>query len=153
MKEQVRCQIKKIRVREIHNDVRGHMNELLAKAIDQQKLDTVLTQRRWRKILEYIRAEGGLNIDKLYHASERRGYIEDPGAGERAGKLAEPHNLAAIVSSGLMGPDFYNVAEYTYELQMTMFQAVGGMDRIAEAITSRDRKYYHRRGSYNKNQY
>ena len=36
-----------------------------------------------------------------------------------------------------MGPDFYNVAEYTYELQMTMFQAVGGMDKIAEAITSR----------------
>ncbi len=33
-----------------------------------------------------------------------------------------------------MDPDFYNVAEYTYELQMTMFQAVGGMDRIAKAL-------------------
>jgi monoamine oxidase len=36
--------------------------------------------------------------------------------------------------SGLMDPDFYNVAEYTYELQMTMFQAVGGMDQIAKAL-------------------
>ena len=128
---------KKVRVREIHNDIRGHLNELLAKAVDQNKLDESLTKEDGEKILEYIRAEGGLNIDKLYRASERRGYIENPGAGDRAGKLAEPHKLAAIVSSGLMGPDFYNVAEYTYELQMTMFQAVGGMDKIAEAITSR----------------
>jgi monoamine oxidase len=126
---------KKIRVREIHNDVRGHLNELLAKAVDQQKLDESLTKEDCEKILEYIRAEGGLNIDKLYRASERRGFIESPGAGDRPGKLAEPHKLAEIVSSGLMGADFYNVAEYTYELQMTMFQAVGGMDKIAEAIT------------------
>jgi monoamine oxidase len=128
---------KKIRVREIHNDVRGHLNELLAKAVDQQKLDESLTKEDGEKILEYIRAEGGLNIDKLYRASERRGYIEDPAAGDRAGKLAEPHKLSAIVSSGLMGADFYNVAEYTYELQMTMFQAVGGMDKIAQAITAK----------------
>ena len=33
-----------------------------------------------------------------------------------------------------MDPDFYNVAEYTYELQMSMFQAVGGMDKIASAL-------------------
>jgi monoamine oxidase len=128
---------KKIRAREIHNDVRGYMNELLAKAIDQQQLDTRLTKEDSEKVLEYIRAEGGLNIDKLYKASERRGFIEPPGAGDKPGKLGEPHRLADIVASGLMGPDFYNVAEYTYELQMTMFQAVGGMDRIAHAITSK----------------
>jgi monoamine oxidase len=37
----------------------------------------------------------------------------------------------------LLDPDFYNVAEYTYELQMTMFQAVGGMDQIALALEKR----------------
>jgi len=128
---------KKIRVREVHNDVRGHLNEWLAKAVDQHKLDEGLTKEDGEKILEYIRAEGGLNIDKLYRASDRRGYIVNPGAGDRPGKIAEPHKLADIVSSGLMGPDFYNVAEYTYELQMTMFQAVGGMDKIAEAIAGK----------------
>ncbi|HMF73014.1 MAG TPA: flavin monoamine oxidase family protein [Flavitalea sp.] len=128
---------KKIRAREIHNDVRGYMNEWLAKAFDQQKLDAAFTKEDGEKILEYVRAEGGLNIDKLYRASERRGYTESPGAGDRAGKLGEPHKLADIVSSGLMSPDFYNVAEYTYELQMTMFQAIGGMDKIAEAITDK----------------
>jgi monoamine oxidase len=35
-----------------------------------------------------------------------------------------------------MDPDFYNVAEYTYELQMTLFQAVGGMDKIASAFAA-----------------
>jgi len=39
-----------------------------------------------------------------------------------------------MLQSGLLDPDFYNVAEYTYELQGTLFQAVGGMDRIAAAF-------------------
>lgn len=125
---------KKIRMREIHNDMRGYMTELLAKAIDQGAIDTKLTREDVQKVIEYLRAEGGLDIDKLYKASARRGYIEAPGAGERAGKLGEANALADMISSGLLDPDFYNVAEYTYELQMTMFQAKGGMDNIAKAL-------------------
>ena len=125
---------KKVRVREIHNDVRGYICEMLSKAIDQDKIDTALTKEDKEKIVEYLRAEGGLNIDKLYRASDRRGFTESPGAAERAGKIADPYRLADIIESGFMSPDFYNVAEYTYELQMTMFQAVGGMDQIAGAL-------------------
>jgi monoamine oxidase len=115
---------KKVRAREIHNDMRGYLNELLAKTVSQHQLDASLTAEDSAKVLEYLRAEGGLDIDKLYKASARRGYLEQPGAGNRIGKLGDPHRLADIVSSGLLDPDFYNVAEYTYELQMTMFQAV-----------------------------
>jgi monoamine oxidase len=43
-------------------------------------------------------------------------------------------HLLAMLQSGLLDPDFYNVAEYTYELQGTLFQAVGGMDKIAVAL-------------------
>jgi monoamine oxidase len=125
---------KKIRVREIHNDMRGYTAELLAKAIDQSKLDTGLTAEDTQKLLEYLRAEGGLDIDKLYKVSSRRGYTEMPGAGDRPGKIADAHKLADIISSGLLDPDFYNVAEYTFELQMTMLQATGGMDQIARAF-------------------
>ncbi|MDF2192630.1 flavin monoamine oxidase family protein [Paraflavitalea sp. CAU 1676] len=125
---------KKVRVREVHNDVRGYLSELLAKAVDSQQVDAALTKEDAQKVVEYLRAEGGLDIDKLYKASARRGYIEAPGAGEKAGRIGEPHTLANIVRSGLLDPDFYNVAEYTYELQMTMFQAVGGMDKIAQAF-------------------
>lgn len=125
---------KKIRVREIHNDMRGYTTELLAKAIDSSKLDTGLTAEDNQKLLEYLRAEGGLDIDKLYKVSSRRGYTEMPGAGDRPGKIAEAHKLADIIRSGLLDPDFYNVAEYTFELQMTMLQASGGMDQIAKAF-------------------
>ncbi|MEZ2334523.1 FAD-dependent oxidoreductase [Mucilaginibacter sp. RCC_168] len=125
---------KKVRVREVHNDIRGYMTEMLAKSIDHGSLDSNLTKEDGEKIIEYLRAEGGLDIDKLYKASARRGYAESPGAGDKPGKIADPHKLADILHSGLMDPDFYNVAEYTYELQMTMFQAVGGMDQIAKAL-------------------
>lgn len=125
---------KKVRNREVHNDVRGYMAELLAKNMDHASLDSPLTKEDGQKIIEYLMAEGGLDADKLYKASARRGYIESPGAGDKPGRIADPHRLADILHSGLMDPDFYNVAEYTYELQMTMFQAVGGMDRIAKAL-------------------
>ncbi len=128
---------KKVRAREVHNDVRGYMTELLAKSIDHGSLDAPLTKEDGEKIIAYLMAEGGLDPDKLYKASARRGYTEEPGAGDKPGKIAEPHRLADILSSGLMDPDFYNVAEYTYELQMTMFQAVGGMDQISKALQAR----------------
>lgn len=124
----------KVRAREVHNDMRGYTSELLAKAVDGGKIDTALSKEDAAKVIEYLRAEGGLDIDKLYKASARRGYLEPPGAGEKTGKISNPHKLADIISSGLLDPDFYNVAEYTYELQMTMFQAVGGMDSIAKAL-------------------
>ena len=125
---------KKIRVREIHNDIRGYMSELLSKSISTDALQQPFTKEDAQKVLEYLSAEGGLDIDKLYKASARRGYTEAPGAGNKTGKIADPYALADIIRSGLMDPDFYNVAEYTYELQMTMFQAIGGMDKIAQAF-------------------
>ncbi len=128
---------KKIRTREVHNDVRGYMTEMLAKSIDHSSLDAGLTKEDAEKVIEYLMAEGGLDADKLYKASARRGYLESPGAGNKPGRVADPHKLADIIHSGLMDPDFYNVAEYTYELQGTMFQAVGGMDQIAKALEGR----------------
>jgi monoamine oxidase len=125
---------KKMRVREVHNDMRGWTAELLAKGMDGGQLDTGMSKEDGLKLIEYLRAEGGLDIDKLYKASARRGYMESPGPGDREGKIGEPHTLLAMLQSGLLDPDFYNVAEYTYELQGTLFQAVGGMDRIAAAF-------------------
>jgi monoamine oxidase len=125
---------KKVRVREVHNDMRGWMAELLAKGMDGGKIDAGMSKEDTLKVIEYLEAEGGLDIDKLYKASARRGYIESPGPGNREGKIGDPHSLLAMLQSGLLDPDFYNVAEYTYELQGTLFQAVGGMDRIAAAF-------------------
>src|SRR5579872_704077 len=78
---------KKIRAREVHNDVRGWMAELLAKGLDGGKIDVGMSREDTHKVIEYLRAEGGLDIDKLYKASARRGYIQSPGPGDREGKL------------------------------------------------------------------
>lgn len=123
---------KKIQAREIHNDLRGYMAELLAKAIDQDQLNLEMSNEDVEKFIQFLRAEGGLDVDKLYQASARRGYKTPPGT--KPGEVSEAYKLSDYLSSGLMEPDFYNVAEYTYELQMTMFQAVGGMDQIAQAL-------------------
>lgn len=128
---------KKIRAREIHNDIRGYTSELLSKAIDQSNLDLSMSKEDTEKIIEYLRAEGGLDINKRYKASARRGYTESPGAGDQPGKIGDPHKLLDMIQSSLLDPDFYHVPEYTYELQMTMLQAKGGMDNIAKALESK----------------
>ena len=128
---------RRIRVREVHNDMRGWMAELLAKGLDGGKIEMTMSKEDTLKVIEYLRAEGGLDVDKLYKASARRGYIESPGPGDREGRLGDPLALVAMLQSGLLDPDFYNVAEYTYELQGTLFQAVGGMDKIATAFQQR----------------
>jgi monoamine oxidase len=125
---------RKVRVREVHSDIRGWMTELLAKGMDGGKIDAGMGREDVEKIVEYLRAEGGLDADRLYKASARRGYAEAPGAGDRDGLIGDPYTLSELLNSGLMDPDFYNVAEYTYELQMSLFQASGGMDRIAAAF-------------------
>ena len=125
---------KKIRVREVHNDMRGWISELLAKGLDGGKVEAAMSREDVLKVVEWLRAEGGLDVDKLYKVSARRGYIESPGAGDREGKLGDAHGLLELLQSGLLDPDFYNVAEYTYELQGSLLQAVGGMDRIAAAL-------------------
>jgi monoamine oxidase len=124
----------KIKKGTLHNDMRGYTMELLAKAIDKKALDLPMSKEDGERFLEYLRAEGALDIDNLYKGSPRRGYLEYPAYGNQPGKVAEPPTLADIISSGLLGADFYGVAEYVYELQQTMLQMVGGNDALANAF-------------------
>jgi monoamine oxidase len=128
---------KKIRKKEMHNDMRGYMMELLVKASQGGQLDKTLTMEDHEKFLMYVRAEGALDIDDSYKGSSRRGYRISPGAGLLPGSYDAPYALADLIRSGLAAPDFYNVAEYVVELQQTMLQAQGGNDRIATALEAR----------------
>ena len=49
---------KKVRVREVHNDMRGWMAELLAKGMDGGKIDAGMSKEDTLKVIEYLRAEG-----------------------------------------------------------------------------------------------
>ncbi|QHT68577.1 FAD-dependent oxidoreductase [Rhodocytophaga rosea] len=125
---------KRIRQRELHNDMRGYTSELLAKALDQKALDLPITEEEKQKVVEYLVAEGGLDTSHLYKGSSRRGYTTPPGGGDKPGQPSDIPSLIALIQSGLVDPYFYNIPEYTYEQQTTMLTPVGGMDQITKAF-------------------
>ncbi|HVV70746.1 MAG TPA: flavin monoamine oxidase family protein, partial [Verrucomicrobiae bacterium] len=136
---------RKIRKKALHNDMRGHMMELLAKSVHADQLDRTLTAEDYEQFLMYVRAEGALDVTGSYKGSSRRGYDEPPGAGLQAGSWESPYALADLIREGFLGPDFYNVAEYVVELQQTMLQVQGGNDRIATALSAKLGNIIHHR--------
>lgn len=124
---------KKLRLRELHADLRGHTSELLAKSLHAENLDQEIRTEDAEKLLEYLKREGDLKSSLAYQGSERRGYGFSEGASE-AFAPSGPHSLSELIAQGFLHPAFANVAEYTYHQQPTLLQPVGGMDRLAKAF-------------------
>ncbi len=125
---------KRIRQRELHNDVRGYTSELLAKAMDQSSLDLPVTKEDKEKIIEYLIAEGSLDRNKIYKGSARRGFDVPPGAYAQAGTPGAIPSLVELLQSGFYDANFYRIPEYTYEQQSTMLMVSGGTDRLTAAF-------------------
>lgn len=123
-----------IRAREVETDLKGYAAELLAKAIHQDALDMPLSAEDKERLIDYLRREGGLSPDLFYEGSTRRGYAKPPGAGYQKGEMDDPYDLAALIHSGF--GDAYSDA-YAFNQQPTMFEPVGGMDRLAYAFADR----------------
>jgi monoamine oxidase len=130
---------RRMRISDYHMDMRGYTSELLAKALDQSKLDEQLTKEDVEKLVDYLKNEGDLNTGHLYKGTNRRGYKtkRDPGAGNTPGDLTDPYGLTDLLRSGFMQPVFYNNGDYAYEQQSTLLQPVGGMDAIPRAFESK----------------
>ncbi|MGY1593392.1 flavin monoamine oxidase family protein [Geodermatophilus sp. SYSU D00708] len=124
-----------IRFRTARADVYGYVSELLAKATDQGALDAELSAADKDRLLDFLRgfgAIGGRTDGWAYTGTDRRGYVVDPGAGNQAGVVAgPPPSLADVLASGF-GREFF--FELEYGQAMMMFQPVGGMDRIVDAL-------------------
>lgn len=116
------------------NDTRGYVAELLAKAVDQHSLNGLLQSNDTEKMIEFLRAYGPLDADLLYKGSNRAGVRQLPGAGPQEEILREPLPL-----EGLLDAHFWQnmMFEETLDMQATMFQPVGGMDRIAYAFAKK----------------
>ena len=125
---------RRIRVREAKTDMRGYVAELLAKSVEQDLLDLPLTLDDKEKLVEFLKRDGGLSPDLFYKGSDRRGYLDEPGAGPDPGVMADPYDLRAIVQSGMGN---YFSSEYAFNMQPIMFQMVGGNDRLAYAFAER----------------
>jgi monoamine oxidase len=111
-------------------DFVGYTSELLAKATNQGALDETLTPDDREKLLEAMRSWGALDREYRYAGSSRRGYDEYMGAGHRSGVVSKQQELPDLLASEAWRSFS---AEWGYEA-LTMFQPVGGMDRIARAF-------------------
>jgi len=122
---------KPVEQRQVINDTRGHIAELLAKSVNQGALDQQLTQEDRDRLLALLRNFGDLRDGYAYRGSERAGVSRLPGAGDLVEETRAPLDLHALLDSGL----WTNLTqEETLDMQATMFQPVGGMDRIPYAF-------------------
>lgn len=117
--------------RRIFHDAQGHVAELLAKCVATGSLDAELTGVDRERMLTFLRTFGPLDNAGKYVGSDRAGYAVQPGAGEAAGVLDKPLDLETLLNK-----TFWNgmLFDAQFDMQATMFQPVGGMDRIAAAF-------------------
>jgi len=125
---------KPVEQRQVVNDTRGHVAELLAKAIRRDALDRELSPEDKERMLEFLRIYGDLAPDYFYRGSRRAGYRSMPGAGEQDGLVHDPLNMHALLDANLWEGMLY---EEQFSWQATMFQPIGGMDRIPAAFEKR----------------
>jgi len=122
---------KAIQQREAINDTRGHVAELLAKCVQQNALNQQMTAEDRERMLAFLRTYGDLKKDLTYTGSERAGALRLPGAGEVTEELRPPLDMHALLDA-----DFWRgmLFEEMLDMQATMMQPVGGMDRIPYAF-------------------
>jgi len=113
-------------------DMRGRLSELLAKAIDRGALNREMPAGERRTMRQFLRFYGELNERGQYEPTGRSGYVEHPGGYARAGRTETAMSLSDFFSQPAFGMPL--VFEEFFDQQAPMFQPVGGMDRIPEAI-------------------
>ena len=124
------------RYRTVQADFHGATAELLAKAVNADTLDHVVSRDDREALLASLRSFGGLDSDYSYKtgygSSSRRGWDKPPGGGvDGAPRVSQVGGSGDVLRSGLWRA--LAVAQ-DYDYQTTLFQPVGGMDMIARGF-------------------
>jgi monoamine oxidase len=122
---------KPVEQRRVIHDTRGYIAELLAKAVDRHTLDDVLSTADIERLRHLLRGFGDLNQKMLYTGTERGGYAVARAVGPVEPKFNTPLPLTELLAADMTKGEFY---EEHIDWQATMFQPVGGMDRIPYAF-------------------
>ncbi|MFD7625439.1 flavin monoamine oxidase family protein [Streptomyces sp. NPDC059851] len=116
--------------RRVANDTRGHIAAKLA--------ETLVTHDAFTgEVRDLLRLFGALDIDGKYAQARRSGYLYDPVIEEPFPVPALPLTWEELVESGFWRTSFYQPLDYLW--QATMFQPVGGMDKIVDALAQQAR--------------
>ncbi len=118
-------------MRQVVNDTRGHVSELLAKSINQGALDQELSKEDRDRMLSFLRTYGSLDEAGKYNGCDRAGYAKTAGAGDDVGLLSQPIDMHTLLDENFWQGMLF---DEQFDMQATMFQPVGGMDRIPYAF-------------------
>src|SRR5438270_3985675 len=118
--------------RRMVNDMRGHLGELLAKAIDQRALDQDVPKGELEMIRQFLVPYAQLNDKGRYTPAGSSGYAIEGGGYDRPPVPLPPLGFKELGPSPAVVLPY--VFEHIWDMQATMLQPVGGMDRIAHAI-------------------
>ena len=116
------------------NDTRGHLSGLLAKAVQRDALDDVLSGEERTRLLGFLQVYGDLSQELAFEGTLRSGHLESA-----AHPGALPDRRRPLTLERLLHPELWGALLHTEfpEFSATMFQPVGGMDRITEAFYRR----------------
>ncbi|WP_420139129.1 flavin monoamine oxidase family protein [Sphingomonas sp.] len=117
----------KLRQRTAVNDMRGHIAELLSKAVSQGALDQRLTPGDKEKLLPFLRFYGDLDDTGAFTGTARSGFQTMPGAGPAFATHHPARPLGELLANQQLPMTLFDDAFY---MQATMVEPVGGMDRI-----------------------
>jgi|SRR5579884_770752 len=123
--------------RRMVNDMRGHLGELLAKAIDQHALDQQVPKGELELIRQFLVAYAQLDPKGKYSPGGSSGYSVEGGGYAQAPKGLPPLTFDELAPGSIGGRGSIvlpYIFEHIWDMQATMLQPVGGMDRIAYAL-------------------
>ncbi|MBT9331274.1 flavin monoamine oxidase family protein [Paracidobacterium acidisoli] len=120
-----------VQERRVVNDTRGHVSELLAKCIRKGALDEDVTADDKERMLAFLMQYGDLQPDYLFKGSQRSGFKVPPGAEKQKPEPIDPLPMHALLDADLWSG---MLSEEVIDWQPTMFQPIGGMDRIPYAF-------------------
>jgi monoamine oxidase len=121
--------------RRMVNDMRGRLAELLAKAIDQHALDQEMPKDELIALRQFLAPYAAVGRDGRYVPDGRSGYAVEGGGYDKAPVPLPPLTSKELAPSGAVTLPY--LFEHIWDMQATMLQPVGGMDRIAHAIYQR----------------
>lgn len=122
----------KVRHRTAKADLYGYTAQLLAKAADQGALDIPLSDADRELLIGFMRSFGNLQANNTYQGSPRRGFRISPSAGAQQGEVDLPPFALSELLQARFGLNF--AFEFGWDQAMLMFQPVGGMDAIPNAL-------------------
>jgi len=115
------------------NDTRGHVSELLSKAIAGGALDQELSTEDRQRMIDVLKVYGPLDkTTGKYVGSDRAAITRYPGAGPQT-MIVDDHPLSM---HELLDANFWNAELYeeAWDWQATMMQPVNGMQQISNAF-------------------